>query len=304
MRIAITGASGYIGRHTATSLIARGVKPTELVLITRNPDALAGMTSLGADVRRGDFKEPSTLPAAFVGVERVFFISVAPEGLVSIDDQASVQEVAIAAAVAAGVKHGVLQSSVGTTLSPEPPDEVDVRTERALRNSGMTWTILRTAAFADSRGRDAKRILREGRFVTNLGAGRPYYVTRDDIALAAAAVLATPGHAGRIYNLVGQPTSVDEVIETLCELSGKPLTRVDVSDEVFAAGLVQRGRLARLAATATSTHRKFRDGQVPPPCDLPKLIGRAGLSVPDFLRANAHELLTGSPPEGREALLL
>lgn len=305
MSILITGASGFIGRRTARALLAAGTLPSELQLITRAPEKLEEFSRLGAQVCRGDFGDTASLPQAFAGGTTALLISVAPEGLVTAAEQAAVQEAAIAAAADAGVQHAVLQSSIGTTTAPQPLDEVDRRSERALRGSGMDWTLLRTAAFADSRGRDAKRILREGRLLTNLGAGRAYYVTRDDIALAAAAVLAAPHrHRGRTYNLVGQSATAHDLAQTVARIGGRPIEVVDVDDAGFIDSLTQRGRMLRLAQTAALMHKQFREGHQPPPCDLPGLIGRGGTSVIEFLAANAEELLTGSPPAGQEPMLL
>ena len=67
MTIALTGASGHLGRSVAALL-----DPADVVLLTRSPEALEGR---GAQVRRADFDEPGSLAAAFEGVDRLLLIS-------------------------------------------------------------------------------------------------------------------------------------------------------------------------------------------------------------------------------------
>src|SRR2546423_441562 len=69
MSVIVTGASGNIGRLVAEKLIER-LEPSELVLVSRRPEALREFADRGADVRYGDFSEPGSLPAAIAPVSR------------------------------------------------------------------------------------------------------------------------------------------------------------------------------------------------------------------------------------------
>ena len=66
-RIALTGASGQLGRATADELLQRR-DPTDIVLVCRRPEGLDGYARLGVSVRRGDFDDPPSLLDAFDGV--------------------------------------------------------------------------------------------------------------------------------------------------------------------------------------------------------------------------------------------
>ena len=68
MPIIVTGASGQFGRQTA-ELLAERLPPSELILVTRDPDRLSAFAARGADVRRGDFDDPEGLAEAFAGGE-------------------------------------------------------------------------------------------------------------------------------------------------------------------------------------------------------------------------------------------
>src|SRR5690349_13891518 len=109
-RLVITGATGYIARHTVAELLARGLSPEELILVTRSPASLGAIAQRGAEVRQGDFTEPEGLANAFAGGKRMLFISPAPESFSSTSEQLQAQQAALDIARRAGVQDVLLQS--------------------------------------------------------------------------------------------------------------------------------------------------------------------------------------------------
>ena len=99
MTYAVTGASVQLAGLVARSLLD-AVDPSEVVLISRTPEALSH--NAGADLRLGDFAAPETLPAAFAGVDTLLLVSTDAVGA-----RLDHQRAAIAAAVAAGVRRVV-----------------------------------------------------------------------------------------------------------------------------------------------------------------------------------------------------
>ena len=65
-KIIVTGASGQFGNAAAKMLLER-VPAEDLVLLSRTPETLAELAERGAHVRRADFDDPATLPAAMEG---------------------------------------------------------------------------------------------------------------------------------------------------------------------------------------------------------------------------------------------
>lgn len=303
-RLVITGATGYIARHAVAELLARGLSPNELILVTRSPASLEGIAQRGAEVRHGDFTEPEGLAKAFGGGERMLFISPAPESFNSTSEQLQAQQVALDVAQRAGVRHVLLQSRLAAHPDLGGADREATELEGTLRDSGMQWTIVRTAGFADSRGRDAKRYLQDG-YIATAGDrdALSRYVTRDDIARAAAALLMDNLHAGRPYHVLGPAVSVAQLADLLTELSGRSIEVRQMDEAAYVDELVARGRLRRIAELAMVNGRRARELAMQLECDLPRLIGRPGQSLLDFLRAHQTELLTGTPVAGREAVL-
>ena len=95
----MTGASGHLGRKVADLLLER-LDPSEVILLTRTPDALASYAERGVVVRHADFDEPSTLAEAFSGTERALLISA-----LDFERRIGQHRAAIGAAKTAGVRH-------------------------------------------------------------------------------------------------------------------------------------------------------------------------------------------------------
>jgi NAD(P)H dehydrogenase (quinone) len=299
MRILVSGASGYVARHAVAHLLARGVAPSQLILVTRTPARLDALAAQGATVRPGDFGAPDALARAYAGGEAMLFVSAAPDNLPEGLDQRTAHAGAIAAAAAAGVRHVVLQSSLNADEHAPARDEDDFQTEQALRASGMAWTMLRTTPFADSRGRDARERLKAGTIRTNLGDARVHYVVRDDLAEAAAVALTEPGHAGKVYNLLGGGVTMAEFAAALSPLAGRTITVEAIDDAAYAASLEAEGKSPRTARFYAASSRRIREGGAYPPCDIARLVGRPARSLLDLLREHGGELV-GNAAAGRE----
>ncbi len=73
--IAITGATGHLGRLVVDRLLARGIAADHVVAVVRNPTKAADLAARGVDVRRGDYTDPAALPAALAGVDVLLLVS-------------------------------------------------------------------------------------------------------------------------------------------------------------------------------------------------------------------------------------
>ena len=73
--IAVTGASGHLGRLVIEALLARNLPANRIVALVREPQKVSAFAALGVEVRRADYAQPETLEAAFEGVERLLLVS-------------------------------------------------------------------------------------------------------------------------------------------------------------------------------------------------------------------------------------
>jgi NAD(P)H dehydrogenase (quinone) len=288
MSIVITGASGQLGRGVIEKALD-SVDPADLILVTRTPDSLAEYAARGAQVRAGDFNDPSTLPAAFAGGERLLLISTSELG-----SRVPQHHAAVDAAVAAGVKF-IAYTSIVNPFDSNPAGVVSEHkpTEEKLLESGVDWAFLRNSVYADLEQDNLAAARATGKLVTNAGSGRVSYVARDDCAAAAAAVITGGDHAGRAYEITG-PEALDAYgrAAIFTELAVKPVEVVQADDESFAAGIAgATGLPIEIGRLYASFGQAARTGQlevVSP--DFEQLTGRAPRSLRSVLQGQGAAL--------------
>jgi NAD(P)H dehydrogenase (quinone) len=228
-RIVITGASGHYGQALTDRLVAEG-RAADLILITRTPDKLARRAAQGCTVRYGDFDRPETLAPAMAGADRMLLISGTRVGA-----RVAQHKAAIDGAAAAGLAHVAYTSFIGID-DPANPAEVrhdHIETERLIKASGMAWTMLRDAHYADAMIVMAgPGVMASRQWVSNAGNGREAMVWRDDCVACAQAVLTGSGHEGQTYDITGPDLqSFAEVTAIMAEITGVPLAYLPVDDD-------------------------------------------------------------------------
>jgi NAD(P)H dehydrogenase (quinone) len=290
-RIIVSGASGQLGSLVIEELLARDVPPQDLILVSRTPntDHLQSYAARGASVRFGDFNEPSSLVAAYAGGERMLLISINGGG----GNRPELHKVAIDAAVEVGVKHIAYTSYVNADLNEASTIAVDHRrTERILQESGVAWTLLRNQIYANGLVDQAVQIVGDGRFTTHTPEARVAYVTREDCAAAAAAVLVTDGHENKAYNITG-PDAIGprELVALASELSGKPVDLVVLSEADYRRQLATSGMSEGAIDGAISFAAELDSPYLREPSTaVAELTGRPATSVRSLLVANRERL--------------
>jgi NAD(P)H dehydrogenase (quinone) len=216
MRIGVTGASGQLGMATVRHLLSRA-SASDIVAITRTPDKLAAFSSQGVNVRAGDFNDAAGLAKAFNGIERLLIIPASDltPGVRPVQHRTAIQ-----AAMSAGVRHIIYVSSIGAR--PGPIDgimETHFTTEQALITSGATWTLLRMSIYAETLLAGATQALTTHTYSALRGAPAAYIV-RDDLAAAAAGLLASKGHEGITYHASGPASlTAQQVAEVIAKVA-------------------------------------------------------------------------------------
>jgi NAD(P)H dehydrogenase (quinone) len=278
MIVAVTGASGRLGRLVIGALLDRGMPAASVVAISR--------TGIDERTRFGDFERPETLAEAFRGVDRLLVIStLGPR------DTVLAHRTAFQAAARAGVGR-IVYTSVQNPVpeNPFPVAAIHAHSEADLAAAGVPWTILRNALYGDLRAELAPCYARDGRWVTNVGDGGHAFVARADCAAAAAGALCGDGHEGRAYDVTGPAlVTADDYLTLVRERTGAHIERVDVDDEDY-----ERHRAAFVADPAnagtfevfTGTGRAIREGRLAVLGDgVPSLTGRAPQALGDLLHA-------------------
>jgi NAD(P)H dehydrogenase (quinone) len=252
---AITGASGQLG-SLAADLLLEQVDASDVVLLTRKPDAL---DRPGVTVRAADFDDPATLATAFDGVDELLLVSTDAVG-----SRVEGQRRAVEAARAAGVRR-VLYTSV-VDPSPENPAAVapdHAATEQDLRDSGMRWTFLRNNLYADMQADVVAQAAASGTYVTNTGDAGAAYVTRADCAAAAVAALLSTELDDAALDVTGpDAVTADDIAALAAERRGEPVEVVHVDDAAYVAGLEQAGLPTPVAQLLASFGTAIREGRL------------------------------------------
>lgn len=228
MTIAITGATGQLGRLAIAALKARGQAPIALV---RDP---AKAADLGVTARAFDYKATATLAPALQGVTTLVLISSN-----DFEDRVGQHRNVIAAAKAAGVSCILYTSLLNALTSPMLLAADHKATEEAIFASGLTYTILRNGWYTENHTGSLGGAIAAGAMIGAAGAGRFSSAARADYADAIAVTAATSGHDNAIYELAGDDAYA--YIDMAAEVSrqtGKPIAYNDLPPATY-AGILQ-----------------------------------------------------------------
>ena len=134
--IIITGGTGALNGATTDHLLAH-IPADGIAVVTRDPHRASHLADRGVEVRRGDYADPASLPAAFDGADQLLLVSSNDP----FADAVALHRAAIDAAVDVGVGRILYTSHQG----PRPT----VRSVRPgiMRRRKNSWTA------AVSRGR-------------------------------------------------------------------------------------------------------------------------------------------------------
>jgi NAD(P)H dehydrogenase (quinone) len=275
--IVVTGASGQLGRLVIASLLHKGVPANQIVAAVRTPSKAADLAALGVQVREADYNKAATLRNAFVGATSILLIS-SP----SMDTRFAEHKPVIDAAKTAGVRllayTSVLRADTSTLLVAAD----HLATEQYLAASGIASVLLRHPSYLENYTGSLGSALEQGAIVGAAGDGRNSAATRADLAEAAAVVLATPGHAGKIYELGGDVAfTMAEFAAEVSKQSGKKVVYKDLPQQAYQAILESVGLPAKLArAVADSDAKAASHGELYTASrELSHLIGRPTTTV-------------------------
>jgi NAD(P)H dehydrogenase (quinone) len=165
-------------------------------------------------------------------------------------------------------------------------------TEQAIRDRGLRCTALRNGLYAEFQVGAAARAFASGRLVHNSGDGRTAYVSREDCAAAAAAVLTSSGHEDRTYDITGpELVSQADLAALVTAITGRPVEAVAIDDEAAAQALVDVGLPPEMARAYASFGTAIREGVLNTVSNaVHDLTGRKPRSLHEVLEAHRPEI--------------
>jgi len=274
--IVVTGATGQLGRLVVKSLLKK-VPANQIVAAVRTPSKAADLAALDVQVREADYGKPATLAKAFAGATRLLLIS-SPWTQAQVDEHKAVIDAARTAGVQFLAYTSVLRADTSRLLVASD----HLATERYLVASGSAWVFLRHPSYFENYTASLGSALEHGAIAGCAGDAHNSAATRADLAEAAAVVLTTQGHAGKIYELGGDVAfTMAEFAAEVTKQSGKKFIYNDLSQQAYQAVLENVGLPSRFAQLiADSDTKAASHGELYTPSrDLSGLIGRPTTSL-------------------------
>lgn len=270
--IVITAASGQFGRLVLEDLLRRGVPAGDIRAVVRDKSKLAAFAERGVEVVEGDYTDRGSLVAALRGADAFLFISSSGPN----EDRAAHHANAAAAAAEAGVGRIVYTSIPQADTNPIGFAWVHKDTEEAIKKTGIPYTFLRNNWYFENSTGTLGAAVEHGALLSAAGEGKIAFAARADYAAAAAVVLTTEGHEGKVYELTGDTaiTLADLAAET-AKQSGKDVAHVSLPQDEYRKALEGFGLPAFLAEMLADADAQISHGALAPTDPtLSTLIGR------------------------------
>jgi NADH dehydrogenase len=236
--ILVAGATGMTGGVITKLLLAQGKSVRILVRKNSPAEEMAkqGMATspseliqAGAQPVYGELRDRASLEKAVVGVKTVIVTanSILRDNDIDNVDHKGIKTL-IDAAKDAGVNHIIFTSAFSASLdSPDPFFKIKALVEDYLRQSGITYTILRPGLFMEVWiGTVVGMPLRANQPVTLVGKGgsRQPFVSLVDVAKYAVAAVDNPAAKNTAIQISG-PSSYNwnDIVEAVGKVLGQPL---------------------------------------------------------------------------------
>ena len=277
--IAVTGATGHLGRLAVEALLERGIRAGRIVAVARDPDKAAGLASRGVQIRPGDYERPETLDAALDGVGKLLLVSGSEVGR-----RAPQHKNVVGAARKACVGLVAYTSILNADRSPMLLAGEHKATEEIIRDSGIPHVLLRNGWYFENYDGAIRQALSHGVIMGSAGEGRLSAASRADYAEAAAAVLAGERHENRAYELGGdQAFTLGELAAEVARQGGREVAYRDMPAGEYGAALGVPEPFARVLADSDLGIKRgelFTDSG-----DLRMLTGRPTATLADAVAA-------------------
>ena len=273
MTIAITGATGQLGRLAIAAFKARGAAP---IALARDP---AKAADLSVETRAFDYTTAD--PAALKGVDTLVLISSN-----DLSDRVAQHKRVIAAAKTAGVTRIVYTSLLKGAANQMQLALDHGPTEAALIDSGIAHTVLRNGWYTENYTGALGAVVEHGAMIGAAGEGQVSSAARKDYAEAIAVVALDDGHAGQVYELAGDAAhSGADLAAAVASATGKPVAYVNLPQAGYAAALEGFGLPPILAGALANSEIWAAKGALYDSRTLSRLIGRPTTPIAETIAA-------------------
>lgn len=272
-----------MGRATLQFLMAK--KPTETVAaLVRDKAKAADLAALGVELREGDYGDYPSLLKAFGGVDKLLFVSAN-----DIPNRHVQQANVVNAAREAGVKHVIYTSFHYKTDDGSSPinfiADTHIETERQLKRSGLTYTILKNPVYMDMLPIFlGENVVSQGIYFPG-GEGKASYTLRTDLAEATATLLLQAGHENKEYNFSGPESyTLHDVAKGIGEATGENVGYINPPHGEYVDTLQKAGAPAEAIGMFAGFGLATQQGELDfPGTTLEQILGRKVTPLKTYL---------------------
>jgi NAD(P)H dehydrogenase (quinone) len=280
--IAVTGATGHLGRLVVTGLLDAGVPAAEVVAVVRTPERAADLAERGVQVRRADYTDAAALGSALQGVDRLLLVSGSEVGQ-RVPQHTNVLQ----AAKAAGVSLLVYTSASKADDTPLPVAPEHTATERLIADFGIPAVVLRNNWYLENYDQQISQAAETGELSGSSGDGRIAAATRADYAAATVAVLTAEQPAPGVLELGGDEAfTLAELAQAVAAETGRDVTYRDLSAAEHLQSLLDAGLPAGTAEFVVGLDQAIAQGALDTGSRaLSELTGRPTTTLAEHVRA-------------------
>ncbi|WP_339880387.1 SDR family oxidoreductase [uncultured Algoriphagus sp.] len=231
MKIGITGATGQLGELVVEQLKSR-TNSANLIALVRSPEKVQGI-----EARAFDYNEPTSMAKSLEGIEALLLISGNEIG-----QRARQHGNVINAAKEAGVKWIVYTSILRADSSTISLAAEHLQTEKLLQESGIPFTLLRNGWYTENYAGSIPGAVAAGALLGSAGTGKISSASRADFAEAAAVVLTSEGHEGKVYELAGDESfTLADLASEISKQTGKDISYQNLPEKEYSKTLKSHG---------------------------------------------------------------
>lgn len=285
--ILLTGATGNFGKASINFLLQKGVKPNQIFALARTVEKAEDLKKIGINVRIGNFEDPVSLVEAFAGIDKLLFISSS-----DIPKRLKQHENIVSSAIKVGIKHVVYTSFVRKNETATSPIAMiatqHIETEKLIKNSGMTYTMMLNGLYADVLPAFlGEKVLETGVFLP-AGNGKASFTSRINMAEAAANILTSEGHDNKEYVITANENcSLQDVSDLLTDISGREVKYLNPPKDLYIETTTKAGMPVEFAEMFASFSEAIKQGEFETTnSDLENILGRKPTSLKQYLTLN------------------
>jgi uncharacterized protein YbjT (DUF2867 family) len=226
----VVGATGSVGGAVCEALRRQDKPVRAMVRATSDPERVRRLEELGAEIVRGELRDPGSLTRACDGVATVIsgattIQSLGSDPIRAVDRDGQLE--LVEAARKASARHFIYVSYTGHVDTDDPLTQAKRSVEERLRASGMAFTILRPSFFMEMwLGPALGWELAEGKArVLGSGEQRVSWISASDVVAAIVASVDNPEAHGLTIEL-GGPDAVSplEAVRLAESITGREIT--------------------------------------------------------------------------------